>query len=301
MHKYFFSQTVTLASPAWNDMATTNKIMSETLSDKTAIVTGAGRGLGRSMALGLARAGANVVLTAARNRREIDEVSQEAAKTPSAGKVSPRIADVLSEEDCRRIVTETVREFGGVHILVNNAGRGMRFVSENFFDTPTKFWETDPSVWKMIVDTNVNGPFLMSRAAVPQMLKQRWGRIINISINHETMRRRGFSPYGPSKAALESETIIWAQDLAGTGVTVNALLPGGATDTGMVPQDIPAKLRKQLLSPDIMIPPLLWLVSEAASGVTGSRFTATLWDARLAPGEAAEKSRSSAGWMPSVP
>jgi 3-oxoacyl-[acyl-carrier protein] reductase len=190
-----------------------------------------------------------------------------------------------------------VREFGGVQILVNNAGRGMRFVNEKFFDTPTKFWETDPAVWKMIVDANVNGPFLISSAAVPHMLKQRWGRIVNISINHETMRRRGFSPYGPSKAALESETIIWAQDLAGTGVTVNALLPGGATDTGMVPQGIPSHLRRQLLHPDVMIPPLLWLVSEAASGVTGSRFAANLWDCTLAREKAAEKSRTTAGWV----
>jgi NAD(P)-dependent dehydrogenase (short-subunit alcohol dehydrogenase family) len=105
---------------------------------------------------------------------------------------------------------------GTVHILVNNAGRGMRFVSERFFDTPTSFWQTDPAVWRMIIDTNVNGPFLMARAVVPHMLEQRWGRIVNISMNHETMRRPGFSPYGPSKAALESETIIWAQDLAGT-------------------------------------------------------------------------------------
>ncbi|HEV7927979.1 MAG TPA: SDR family oxidoreductase [Verrucomicrobiae bacterium] len=272
--------------------------MSGELSGKTAIVTGAGRGLGRSMALGLARVGANVVLTAARNRREIDLVAEEAAKSPAAGKVSSHMADVAKEEDCQRVVSETVREFGAVHILVNNAGRGMRFVSEKFFDTPTKFWETDPAVWKMIVDTNINGPFLMSRAVAPHMIKQRWGRVVNISINHETMRRAGFSPYGPSKAALESETIIWAQDLVGSGVTVNALLPGGATDTGMVPQDIPTNLRKQLLHPDIMIPPLLWLVSEAASGVTGSRFAANLWDAALAPTQAAEKARMMAGWIP---
>jgi 3-oxoacyl-[acyl-carrier protein] reductase len=269
----------------------------ELLSGKTAIVTGAGRGLGRSMALGLARAGANVMLTAARNRREIDLVAEEAAKYPGTGAVRQLLADVASEEDCQRVVSETVREFGGLHILVNNAGRGMRFVSEKFFDTPTKFWETDPSVWKMIIDTNVNGPFLMSRAAVPHMLKQRWGRIVNISMNHETMRRAGFSPYGPSKAALESETIIWAQDLAGTGVTVNALLPGGAADTGMVPGDIPPHLRQQLLHPDSMIPPLLWLVSEAASGVTGSRFAANLWDATLPQEQAAEKSRTTAGWI----
>jgi NAD(P)-dependent dehydrogenase (short-subunit alcohol dehydrogenase family) len=272
--------------------------MSGNLSGKTAIVTGAGRGLGRSMALGLARAGANVVLTAAGNLREIDQVAEEAAKSFADCTIRPLLADVANEEDCQHVVSETVREFGAVHILVNNAGRGMRFVSEKFFDTPTKFWETDPSVWKMIVDTNVNGPFLMSRAAVPHMMKQRWGRIVNISINHETMRRAGFSPYGPSKAALESETIIWAQDLAGTGVTVNALLPGGATDTGMVPQDIPSDLRQKLLHPDIMIPPLLWIVSEEASGVTGGRFIANLWDETVSSQQAAEKSRTTAGWIP---
>jgi 3-oxoacyl-[acyl-carrier protein] reductase len=126
------------------------------------------------------------------------------------------------------------------------------------------------------------------------MLKQGWGRIINISMNHETMRRTGFSPYGPSKAALESETIIWAQDLAGTGVTVNSLLPGGATATGMVPRDIDPR---RLLDPNIMVPPLLWLVSESAGGVTGGRFIANLWEASLPPEQAAEKARSAAGWM----
>jgi NAD(P)-dependent dehydrogenase (short-subunit alcohol dehydrogenase family) len=125
------------------------------------------------MALGLARAGANVMLTAARNRREIDLVAEEAAKSLAGGAVRQLLGDVASEEDCQRVVSETVREFGGVHILVNNAGRGMRFVSEKFFDTPTKFWETDPAVRRMIINTNVNGPYLMSRAAAPHMMKQR--------------------------------------------------------------------------------------------------------------------------------
>src|ERR1700681_4514045 len=164
------------------------------LSRKTAIVTGAGRGLGRSMALGLARAGANVVLTAARNRQELDAVAEEAAKTPGAGSVRQLLADVASEEDCQRVVSETVREFGGVYILVNNAGRGMRFVSEKFFDTPTKFYATDTAMCQISIATNVNGPFLMARAVAPHMMRQRWGRIVNISMNHETMRRPGFSP-----------------------------------------------------------------------------------------------------------
>jgi 3-oxoacyl-[acyl-carrier protein] reductase len=253
--------------------------------------------MGRSMALGLARAGANVVMTAARNRWEIDQVAEEAATISATGAIRAMLADVSNEANCQRVVNETVREFGGVHILVNNAGRGMRFVSEKFFDTPTKFWETDAAVWQMIVATNVNGPFLMSRAAAPHMLRQRWGRIVNVSINHETMRRPGFSPYGPSKAALESETIIWAQDLAGSGVTVNALLPGGATDTGMVPPNIPLHLREKLLHPDIMIAPLLWLVSDAAGEITGGRFNANHWDESLPPEQAAEKSRTIAGWI----
>ena len=91
------------------------------------------------------------------------------------------------------------------------------------------------------------------------------------------MRRRGFSPYGPSKAALESATIIWAQDLAGSGVTVNALLPGGATLTGMIPASFPDDLRAKLLDPAIMVPPLLWLASPQSDGVTGRRFVAANW------------------------
>jgi len=264
------------------------------LSGRTAIVTGGGRGLGRAMALGLARAGANVVITAARGRREIQAVADE-AKVSQAGIVRGLTADVTSDEDGRFVVSEAIREFGAIHILVNNAGRGMRFVSENFLDTPTKFWQTDPAVWRMIVDTNVTGPFLMARAVVPHMLKQHWGRIINISMNYETMRRAGFSPYGPSKAALESQTIIWAQDLAGTGVTVNSLLPGGATDTGMVPADAAPEVRSRLLRPEVIVQPLLWLVSDMADEVTGARFVASLWDSSLPPAQAAEKARSTEG------
>ncbi len=270
---------------------------SEELAGKVAIVTGAGRGLGRAMALGLARAGANVVITAARSSGELEAVAAEAVAEDAAGRICGVRADVTSEADCRRVAEETLQVFGGLHVLVNNAGRGMRFVSERFFDTPTKFWETDPDVWRLIIDANVNGPFLMARAVVPRMLAQRWGRLINISMNHQTMRRAGFSPYGPSKAALESETIIWAQDLAGTGVTVNALLPGGATATGMIPDDLPPAARQGLLDPAIMVPPLLWLASAAADDVTGVRLVASRWYRAHQPGEAARRASTHAGWM----
>jgi 3-oxoacyl-[acyl-carrier protein] reductase len=92
------------------------------------------------------------------------------------------------------------------------------------------------------------------------------------------MRRPGFSPYGPSKAALESETIIWAEDLRGTGVTVNALLPGGATRTGMLPDVLPPDARAVLLDPAIVVPPLLWLVSDETNAISGRRVTANQWD-----------------------
>ena len=127
-----------------------------------------------------------------------------AGEVSAPGGIVPVVADVTKEQDCERVIATALDRFGRIDILVNNAGRGMKYVSEQFMAEPTRFWETAPDVWRLIVDTNIIGPFLMTRAAVPAMLAAGWGRIVNISINAETMRRRGFSPYGPSKAALES-------------------------------------------------------------------------------------------------
>ncbi len=262
-----------------------------------AIVTGGGRGLGRAMVLGLAAARARVVATASREAAEVEGVAREAGND----RVLPMVADVAREEDCARVVATARERFGRLDILVNNAGRGMKFVSERFLTEPTRFWETDPDVWRMVIETNVNGPFLMAQAAVPVMIDAGRGRIVNISMNHATMRRRGFSPYGPSKAALESETIIWAQDLDGSGVTVNALLPGGATATGMIPDGLPHEARTALLDPAIVVPPLLWLASDASDGVTGRRIEASRWRGDPPGSEAGELPLEDAGWSGDSP
>ncbi len=263
---------------------------------RVAIVTGGGRGLGRAMALGLAWAGASVVISAAREPDEIRAVADGINETLGADRVRAVQADVTREADCLNLVGEAITAFGGLHILVNNAGRGMKYVSADFLTEPTRFWEVDTGTWRTIIDTNVNGPFLMAKAAVPHLLRQGWGRIVNITMNHETMRRAGFSPYGPSKAALESETVIWAQDLAGTGVTVNGLLPGGATDTGMIPEGVSEAVRRHLLRPDVMVEPLLWLASDASADVTGARLDAARWETAVPPEQAAAGALEPAGW-----
>jgi 3-oxoacyl-[acyl-carrier protein] reductase len=137
---------------------------------------------------------------------------------------------------------------------------------------PVPFWEADPEAWRMVMETNTVGVFRMSRAVMPSMLEARRGSIVNVTVNHQTMVRRGFSPYGPSKAALEAMTEVWAQELEGTGVVINLLLPGGATATGMVPDDVPEGV--ELLSPEVVVAGALHL---AVTERSGQRIVGTEW------------------------
>lgn len=244
------------------------------LKGKVAIVTGAGRGIGRAIAEGYLNEGAKVVVTAAREHSELTSFLEQ----PSwEGRVLTKLADVSIATDCEKVVAATLEQFGKIDILVNNAGRGMKYVSPTFMSQPSRFWEVDPETWQMIIATNVNGPFFMTRAVMPTMLEQHSGSIINISMNYETMKRRGFSPYGPSKAALESETAIWAQDLEGRGIRVNILLPGGATNTGMIPTDTSQEIRARLIQPEVMVEPAVFLASDESNALTGRRLVATEW------------------------
>ena len=257
------------------------------LNGRIAIVTGGGRGLGRAMATGLAGAGATVVIA------DIDgaAASETAfAISNAGGRAQAVTCDITVAADCARAVA-AAQALGGLHILVNNAGMGPGHVEASPNTKSLKFWEADAEIWQRVIAVNVNGTFLMSRTAAPMMLAGGWGRIVNVTTSLSTMQRAANSPYGVSKTAIEAETMIWAQDLAGSGVTVNSLIPGGAADTGFVSLRSRASILasgRKLIDPAIMAAPLLWLVSSEADGVTGKRFVANRWNESLPPADAAK-------------
>lgn len=245
-----------------------------TLTATRVLVTGATAGLGRAMARALTQAGAAVAVTG-RDRTRVHATAE--ALGPPAIAVA---LDVRDEASVRAGVAETRERLGGLDMLVNNAGIGMRTVNPRFLTEPQSFWEVAPDGFRDVLDTKATGCFLVARAVVPLMLDQGAGRIVNISMNEQTMVRRGFVPYGPSGAAVEALSRVMEADLAGSSVTVNMLLPGGATWTGMIPDEVPAETRAALLDPSVMGPPIVWLASAQAAGVHGRRIVATEFDTR---------------------
>jgi len=265
------------------------------LSGKVVLLTGASRGLGRAMALGLASAGASLALTARPgSEARLAELLEAIAESGATGEAVRFTGDIADPGMCASIVERTRERFGTVHVLINNAAVGMDRLGP-YISRTVPFFDVPIDIWRRMVDTNINGTFYMTLAAVPLMLKQKWGRIVNLTTGVRTMVRVGLSPYGPSKAAVETMTAIWAQDLAGTGVTVNALLPGWASDTDMiVKEDHPD--RSRLVPPSAMVPPAVWLASDESDGVTGMRIVAMDWDASLPPADAFKAASAKAAW-----
>jgi NAD(P)-dependent dehydrogenase (short-subunit alcohol dehydrogenase family) len=239
-----------------------------------ALVTGGTSGLGLAMARALVEDGVDLVLTG----RDADRAADVAAGLGGPGRAHGLGLDTRDEAAVAAGTDRAVALLGGLDLLVLNAGIGMRTVNPRFLEDPQPFWEVDPDAFRAVVDTNLTGYFLSARAAIPA-LRDGGGRIVVVSMNHTTMVRRGFVPYGPSRAGAESLARIMAADLEGSGVTVNILLPGGATRTGMVPE---AADGEGFLDPGIMVPPLRWLSSDAAAGVHDERLVATEFDTWLA-------------------
>lgn len=270
------------------------------LAGRVAIVTGASRGLGREMALEMAAAGMRLVLTGATESAALAETVAEANRLSERCSIG-LAADVADYEACKRAVAGALDAFGRIDVLINNAGLGMRLISERFNTEPTKFWEVSPQGWRRIVEANVIGAFNMARAAVPQMVAQRFGKVINISTSDQTMVRKGYSPYGPSKAALEAASRVWAQDLECTGVEVYVYLPGGAADTDLLPTGLGKKgADGNLLPPSIMRRAILWLCADDSNGMTGGRYIARLWDDALPADQAAAAARSPSIAKPAI-
>jgi 3-oxoacyl-[acyl-carrier protein] reductase len=272
------------------------------LRDRVVLITGGARGIGREMALALLAAGARIVVTAARSADDLAAIAAEAEATAGPGRLVALRADVTSREDCAEVVGRTLAAFGAIHALVNNAGRGMLELSQVFNTAAPRFWEVDAEGWERIIRINLVGAFFMAHAAAPHMVAQGFGRIVNVSTSPQTMVRKGYSPYGPSKAGLEAATSVWAKDLAGTGVTCNVVLPGGATDTKFIPGSGPDRRGADgmLLPADILNPAILWLLSDAANGVTAERIIGRLWDPSLSPEEAAAKARQPQVALPAI-
>jgi NAD(P)-dependent dehydrogenase (short-subunit alcohol dehydrogenase family) len=257
-----------------------------------AIVTGAASGIGRAMTLGLLGAGVDVAAVD-RNETALAALAATVHDKPATLQTIP--ADLARPEAFDAIVSAVLSRSGRIDILVNNAGIGQASIKADQRRNPLRFWETTPEQWQRFLSVNATGPIQMSRAVVPHMLQAGKGRVITVTTSLGTMVRGGYLLYGASKAAAEAAMAVLAADLEGTGVTCNVLVPGGVTNTPLVGEGAgdPAKM----LQPEIMVPPLLWLISDAAAGVTARRFVAMDWNASLSGAQAAEKAGVPIAWL----
>ena len=230
---------------------------------RTAFVTGASRGIGKACAQALAAAGARVVVAA----RTLDRCEEVAAGIRSQGHEALAVAvDLSSKESIVQAVAQAVKDFGPIHILVNNAGitkdgLALRMKTED---------------WQSVIDTNLSGSFYASQAVMQGMMKERWGRIINIASVVGQMGNAGQANYVAAKAGLIGLTKSLARELSSRNITVNAVAPGFiATDMTAVLSD---ELKQKMLtniplarfgaSEDIAAA-VAFLASDGASYITG--------------------------------
>jgi 3-oxoacyl-[acyl-carrier protein] reductase len=265
------------------------------LHGKVIVVTGGGRGLGLAMVRGLAAAGADVVVPT-HIQSDVHDLSQSAAQPEGGGSVRPIHVNLRDPGQCEDAVSGTIAQFGKIHGLINNAGVAPAFIApdHNDPDQPRpKFWDTDDDIVQTVLETNYIAANRMASLVAPHMVAAGWGRIINVTTMIETMHRPGFSCYGASKAALEMASEIWHQDMAGTGVTVNILNPGGPADTeGLALARREATRRGvmgPLVEPEKMAAPAIWLCSDDSDGISGMRYDADPWDATQPPATEAER------------
>ena len=264
------------------------------LTGKVAIVAGGGGGMGRAITLALVEKGAKVAVFDVR-QENVDKVVDEASAIGNSESAIPLVRDITRIDDCMSAVQETIDAFNSADILVNAAGLGMATLKDDYWNDNLKFWNADIDRFNALMNVNWNGAFLLARSVTPHMIEKGWGRIVNVTTSLDTMTTRGYTPYGPSKAALEAATSVWSKDLEGTGVTANVLVPGGPVNTDFIPENAPFD-RTKLTQPEVMQAPMCWLASDLSDGVTNMRFVARSWDPKASLEDAIRESGGPCAW-----
>ena len=268
--------------------------MNMELEGKVAIVTGAAGGFGQELVHGLLEAGAKVAALDVDGKR-LDELAAMHETSREVGRLVTTRTDISRYDDCEAAVAETRASLGGLHILINNGALGMGVIRTDHMTELVGIHEIAPEMWDRFVTVNLSGAWYMTRAAVDGLLAQGWGRIVNVTTSFFTMLRGRFHPYGPAKAGLEAMSAGHAGEFEGRGVTVNVVVPGGPSDTPMVPMEAGFD-RSAMIPPKAMVPPILWLCSEAGGAHTGDRYVAANWDTGADPADAARGCRAPIGW-----
>jgi len=268
----------------------------DSLKDRVILITGGSRGFGWFIAQRLLEGGAKVILTASRSANQLKDVNEKAKGIAGADHCLTIQADVANWNDCQRTVDAVLNAFGKIDVLINNAGKGSSEYRVTMDSTSTRFWDIPVESWRSIIETNLTGTFQMTKAVIPTMIEQKQGKIFSISTSLTTMIGTGLSPYGASKAGLEAAHVVWARELKNDGIDVNILLPGGASDTDFIPQVMVAgEVGKRvgptnrLLPGDVIVPPAVYLCTDATKGITGRRIIAKFWDHDLPAADAFTK------------
>jgi NAD(P)-dependent dehydrogenase (short-subunit alcohol dehydrogenase family) len=247
--------------------------MSDTFSvtDKVVVITGAGQGIGRAFAKTFASGGAKVVI-AERNLDKAREVEREIAA--GNGHAMAVETDVADEASVKRMAERVDQTFGRADVLINNAAIFSTLEMRPFEQIPLAEWE-------QVLRVNVTGPFLCSRALVPLMRKNKWGRIINMASGAVTLGRPNYLHYIASKAALAGMSHSMACELGGDGITVNAVLPG-ATFTEVPRKTVTPEQKERIIAmqsiarpqvPEDLLGVVLFLASDASAFMTGQELT----------------------------
>lgn len=257
---------------------------------RVVLLTGAAGGLGTVMTTALLEAG-HAVAAADRDEAALEKLT--AATASYRTRFLPLAADVAVAAQCEAAVAKTIAHFGRIEGIINNAGIGPSSLRPDAEKRHPSIEELTPEIWDRFFAINVRAALILLRAALAPMRRQKWGRIVNNTTSFRTMLR--VLPYGATKSAFESMSAVWAAELAGTGITVNVLVPGGPTDTPFVAKELGWK-REQMLRPAIMAQPACWLMSDASDAFTGRRITAAEWDISLPADEAARRASRPIGW-----